>query len=160
MLIKIVAVGKVKEAYLKDAIGEYEKRLRPYNKFEIVEVPDEKAPETLSAKAVEEVKEKEGEKILAKIKEDSFVVTLEIKGKMLTSEDFAQLIKDEMLDGFGRDLVFVIGGSNGLGQNVIKRSNKKISFGKMTYPHQLMRLILTEQVYRAFRIINNEPYHK
>lgn len=160
MLIKIVAVGKVKEAYLKDAIGEYEKRLRPYNKFEIVEVPDEKAPETLSAKEVEEVKEKEGEKILAKIKEDSFVVTLEIKGKMLTSEDFAQLIKDEMLDGFGRDLVFVIGGSNGLGQNVIKRSNKKISFGKMTYPHQLMRLILTEQVYRAFRIINNEPYHK
>ena len=131
-----------------------------YNKVEIVEVADEKAPETLSSKEVDQVKTAEGEKILAKIKDDSFVVTLEIKGKVLDSIQFARLIQDEMLDGFGRDLVFVIGGSNGLGENVLKRSNYKLSFGKMTYPHQLMRVILMEQIYRAYRIINKEPYHK
>lgn len=160
MLIKIVAVGKIKEKFYKDAIGEYEKRMKAYNKVEIVEVADEKAPETLSDKEIEIVKESEGERILSKIKEDSFVVTLEINGKALDSIKFAKLIQDEMLDGFGRDLVFVIGGSNGLGANVLKRSNYRLSFGKMTYPHQLMRVILMEQIYRAYRIINKEPYHK
>lgn len=160
MLIKIVAVGKIKEKFYKDALAEYEKRMKSYNKVEIVEVADEKAPETLSSKEVDQVKTAEGEKILAKIKDDSFVVTLEIKGKVLDSIQFARLIQDEMLDGFGRDLVFVIGGSNGLGENVLKRSNYKLSFGKMTYPHQLMRVILMEQIYRAYRIINKEPYHK
>lgn len=160
MLIKIVAVGKIKEKFYKDAIGEYEKRMKAYNKVEIVEVADEKAPETLSDKEIEMVKDAEGERILSKIKEDSFVITLEINGKSLDSIKFAKLIQDEMLDGFGRDMVFVIGGSNGLGSKVLKRSNYRLSFGKMTYPHQLMRVILMEQIYRAYRIINKEPYHK
>ena len=160
MLIKLVTVGKIKEKFYKDALAEYEKRMKSYNKVEIVEVTDEKAPETLSSKEIDQVKTAEGERILAKIKDDSFVVTLEIKGKPLDSIQFARLIQDEMLDGFGRDLVFVIGGSSGLGENVLKRSNYKLSFGKMTYPHQLMRVILMEQIYRAYRIINKEPYHK
>lgn len=160
MLIKIIGVGKIKEKFYKEAISEYEKRMTAYNKVEIVEVNDEKAPESLSEKEIDQVKTAEGERILAKIKEDSFVVTLEIAGKALDSVKFAKLIQDEMLDGFGRDLVFVIGGSNGLGDNVLKRSNYRLSFGKMTYPHQLMRVILMEQIYRAYRIINKEPYHK
>lgn len=160
MLIKIVAVGKIKEKFYREAIGEYEKRMKAYNKVEIVEVADKKAPESLSYKEVEMVKDSEGERILSKIKDDAFVVTLEIKGKDLDSIKFAKLIQDEMLDGCGRDMVFVIGGSNGLGDNVLKRSNYRLSFGKMTYPHQLMRVILMEQIYRAYRIINKEPYHK
>ena len=160
MLIKIIGVGKIKEKFYKDAISEYEKRMTAYNKVEIIEVNDEKAPENLSDKEIDQVKSVEGERILAKIKDDSFVVTLEIAGKVLDSVKFAQLIQDEMLDGFGRDMVFVIGGSNGLGANVLKRSNYRLSFGKMTYPHQLMRVILMEQIYRAYRIINKEPYHK
>lgn len=160
MLIKIIGVGKIKEKFYKEAIAEYQKRMTAYNKVEIVEVADEKAPETLSEKEIDQVKTAEGERILAKIKDDAFVVTLEINGKALDSMKFAKLIQDEMLDGFGRDMVFVIGGSNGLGANVLKRSNYIISFGKMTYPHQLMRVILMEQIYRAYRIINKEPYHK
>lgn len=160
MLIKIIGVGKIKEKFYKDAISEYEKRMTAYNKVEIIEVNDEKAPENLSDKEIDQVKSVEGERILAKIKDDSFVVTLEIAGKALDSVKFAQLIQDEMLDGFGRDMVFVIGGSNGLGANVLKRSNYRLSFGKMTYPHHLMRVILMEQIYRAYRIINKEPYHK
>lgn len=160
MLIKIIGVGKIKEKFYKDAISEYEKRMTAYNKVEIIEVNDEKAPENLSDKEIDQVKSVEGERILAKIKDDSFVVTLEISGKAPDSVKFAQLIQDEMLDGFGRDMVFVIGGSNGLGANVLKRSNYRLSFGKMTYPHQLMRVILMEQIYRAYRIINKEPYHK
>lgn len=160
MLIKVIAVGKVKEKFYREAIAEYEKRMTNYNKVEIVEVADEKSPETLSDKEIYQIKEAEGERILSKIKDDSYVVTLEINGKALDSIKFAKLIQEEMLDGFGRDLVFVIGGSNGLGKNVLKRSNYRLSFGKMTYPHQLMRVILMEQIYRAYRIINKEPYHK
>ena len=160
MLIKIVTVGKIKENFYKAAISEYEKRMSSSNKVEIVEVPDEKAPENLSDKEIEQIKTAEGERILSKIKDDAFVVTLEIEGKALDSIKFADLIQNEMLDGFGRDLVFVIGGSNGLGTNILKRSNYRLSFGKMTYPHQLMRVILIEQIYRAYRIINKEPYHK
>lgn len=160
MLIKIIGVGKIKEKFYREAIAEYQKRMTAYNKVEIVEVADEKAPESLSEKEIDQVKTAEGERILSKIKDDAFVVTLEINGKALDSIKFAKLIQDEMLDGFGRDMVFVIGGSNGLGANVLKRSNYRISFGKMTYPHQLMRVILMEQIYRAYRIINKEPYHK
>ncbi|MBP2016165.1 23S rRNA (pseudouridine(1915)-N(3))-methyltransferase RlmH [Anaerococcus degeneri] len=160
MLIKIIGVGKIKEKFYREAIAEYQKRMSSYNKVEIVEVADEKAPETLSEKEVDQVKNAEGERILGKIKDDAFLVTLEINGKALDSIKFAKLIQDEMLDGFGRDMVFVIGGSNGLGDNVLARSNYRISFGKMTYPHQLMRVILMEQIYRAYRIINREPYHK
>lgn len=160
MLIKIIGVGKIKEKFYREAIAEYQKRMSSYNKVEIVEVADEKATESLSEKEIDQVKTAEGERILAKIKDDAFVVTLEINGKALDSIKFAKLIQDEMLDGFGRDMVFVIGGSNGLGENILKRSNYRISFGKMTYPHQLMRVILMEQIYRAYRIINKEPYHK
>ena len=160
MLIKIIGVGKIKEKFYREAIAEYQKRMTAYNKVDIVEVADEKAPESLSEKEIDQVKIAEGERILAKIKDDAFVVTLEINGKALDSIKFAKLIQDEMLDGFGRDMVFVIGGSNGLGENILKRSNYRISFGKMTYPHQLMRVILMEQIYRAYRIINKEPYHK
>ena len=121
---------------------------------------DEPAGENLSEKEIEQVKDKEGEKILNKVKDDDYVVSLEILGKQETSESFAKFIETEMAEGFGRNLVFIIGGSNGLSKNVSQRANKKQSFSKMTYPHQLMRVILIEQIYRAFRIINGHPYHK
>lgn len=160
MNISIVSVGKIKEKYFKDAIAEYEKRLTPFTNFKIVEVSDEKAPENLSDSEIEIVKYKEGERILKKINDNSFVITLEIKGKSLSSESFSDLIKDEMNFGGGRDIAFVIGGTNGLSKNVSKRANYKLSFSKMTFPHKLMRLILIEQIYRAFKIINHQPYHK
>ncbi len=160
MDIKIIAVGKIKEKFYKDAIDEYLKRMQAYNKVEIIEVADEMAAENLSEKELEQVKEKEGERILGKISKEDYVVSLEILGKQIDSIEFAKFIENEMAEGFGRNLVFVIGGSNGLAKEVSQRSNKKLSFGKMTYPHQLMRVILTEQIYRAYRIINGHPYHK
>lgn len=160
MDIKIAAVGKIKEKFYKDAIDEYLKRMQTYNKVEIIEVADEMAAENLSEKELEQVKEKEGERILGKISKEDYVVSLEILGKQIDSIEFAKFIENEMAEGFGRNLVFVIGGSNGLAKEVSQRSNKKLSFGKMTYPHQLMRVILTEQIYRAYRIINGHPYHK
>lgn len=160
MDIKIIAVGKIKEKFYKDAIDEYLKRMQAYNKVEIIEVADEMAAETLSEKELEQVKEKEGERILGKISKEDYVVSLEILGKQMDSIEFAKFIENEMAEGFGRNLVFIIGGSNGLAKEVSQRSNKKLSFGKMTYPHQLMRVILTEQIYRAYRIINGHPYHK
>lgn len=160
MNIKIIGVGKIKEKFYKDAIDEYMKRMTSYNNIEIIEVPDEMAPENMSDKEIEQVKAKEGEKILGKINDTDYVVTLEILGKQMTSEGFADFIKNEMAEGFGRDLVFVIGGSNGLSPEVSQRSNYKLSFSKMTFPHQLMRVVLMEQIYRAYRIINRHPYHK
>lgn len=160
MDIKIIAVGKIKEKFYKQAIEEYLKRMQTYNNIEIIEVADEPAGENLSEKEIEQVKDKEGEKILNKVKDDDYVVSLEILGKQETSESFAKFIEIEMAEGFGRNLVFIIGGSNGLSKNVSQRANKKQSFSKMTYPHQLMRVILIEQIYRAFRIINGHPYHK
>lgn len=160
MNIEVIAVGKIKEKYLRDALAEYEKRLRPYAKLKITELADERAPENLSEKDLELVKEKEGQRILEKIKDDAFVVTLEILGRQMSSEDFAEFFQKEMLEGFGRDLVFVIGGSNGLSKYVMFRSDLALSFSEMTFPHQLMRVILLEQIYRAMKIIANEPYHK
>lgn len=160
MDIKIIAVGKIKEKFYKQAIDEYLKRMQTYNKIEIIEVADEQAPENLSDKEIEQVKEKEGEKILSKIQDSDYVVTLEIKGKQKDSVEFADFIENEMQEGFGRNLVFVIGGSNGLSKEVSQRSNYKLSFSKMTFPHQLMRVVLIEQIYRGFRIINGHPYHK
>ena len=160
MDIKIIAVGKIKEKFYKDAIDEYLKRMQAYNKVEIIEVADEMAAENLSEKELEQVKEKEGERILGKISKEDYVVSLEILGKQIDSIEFAKFIENEMAEGLGRNLVFIIGGSNGLAKEVSQRSNKKLSFGKMTYPHQLMRVILTEQIYRAYRIINGHPYHK
>lgn len=160
MDIKIIAVGKIKEKFYKEAIDEYLKRMQAYNKIEIIEVNDEQAPENLSEKEIEQVKEKEGERILGKIEDSDYVVSLEILGKKMDSVGFANFIENEMQEGFGRNLVFVIGGSNGLSKEISKRSNYKLSFSKMTFPHQLMRVILLEQIYRGFRIINGHPYHK
>ena len=159
MKIKIIAVGKLKEKYLKQGIAEYEKRLGKYCKFEIIEVPDEKAPENLSEAEMLQVKEKEGQKILSKISDQDYVYALAIQGKEITSEGFAEQL-DSLSTRGTSSFAFVIGGSLGLSDEVMKRSNAQISFGRLTYPHQLMRLILTEQVYRCFRIINGHAYHK
>ena len=159
MNISIIVVGKLKEKYLKAGIDEYLKRLSSYAKIEIVEIPDEKAPEELSAAEMEQVKQKEGEKLLAKLSQDTYVIALAIDGKMKSSEELADSL--DKLATYGKSkIAFVIGGSLGLSDEVLKRADEKLSFSKMTFPHQLMRLILLEQVYRAFRINRNEPYHK
>lgn len=159
MKITILAVGKLKEKYWKQAIAEYEKRLGAYSKIEMIEVPDEKAPENMSDKEIEQVKKKEGQRLLAKIKSQATVITLEIQGKMLSSEGLAKELQQRMTQGQS-DFVFVIGGSNGLHQDVLNRSNYALSFSKMTFPHQMMRVVLIEQVYRAFKIMRGEAYHK
>lgn len=159
MNIRIVAVGKIKEKYIQDGIKEFSKRLSRYCSLNIVEIDDEKAPENLSVKEMEIVKAKEGEKILAKIPQNSFIISLEIQGRQISSEDLSKKIDDLMISGVN-DITFIIGGSLGLSQEVSNRSNYKLSFSKMTFPHQLMRLILLEQVYRGFRIMKGEPYHK
>lgn len=159
MDITIVSVGKLKEKYLISGIQEYAKRLGAYTKFKIVEVADEKAPENLSEAEMIQIKEKEGQRILAKIPDRAYVYSLAIKSKERTSESFANEIQQLMIHG-NSSIIFVIGGSLGLSEEVLNRSDETISFGKMTYPHQLMRLILTEQIYRAFRIMRGEPYHK
>ena len=159
MKITILAVGKLKEKYWKQAIAEYEKRLGAYSKIEMIEVPDEKAPENMSDKEIEQVKKKEGQRLLAKIKPQATVITLEIQGKMLSSEGLAKELQQCMTQGQS-DFVFVIGGSNGLHQDVLNRSNYALSFSKMTFPHQMMRVVLIEQVYRAFKIMRGEAYHK
>ena len=159
MNINIIAVGKVKEKYILEGIAEFKKRLTPHAKVTIIEVSDEAAPETLSDGEIEIVKNKEGEKILKKIKDQDFVITLEIKGKKLTSEKFAEKIEKIQVMG-SSTIDFVIGGSLGMSDEVMKRSDFAVSFSDMTFPHQLMRLILIEQIYRSFRILNNFPYHK
>ncbi|EUJ23671.1 rRNA large subunit methyltransferase [Listeria grandensis FSL F6-0971] len=159
MNIQILTVGKLKEKYLIQGIAEYTKRLGPYAKVTITEVPDEKAPEILSEAEMVQVKAKEGERILAKIADDVHVIALAIDGKQKSSEEFASGL--DRLATYGKSKVaFVIGGSLGLSDEVLKRSDEKLSFGKLTLPHQLMRLVLVEQVYRAFRINRREPYHK
>ena len=159
MRITILCVGKIKEKFYRDAIAEYEKRLSKYCKFDIVEVADEKTPDRASALEEEQIKEKEASRILAKIKDDAYVCTLEIAGKRFSSEGFANWIEQAAINGKS-SIVFVIGGSLGLHSSVLTRSNQSLSFSDMTFPHQLMRVILSEQVYRAFRIIHKEPYHK
>lgn len=159
MQITIVTVGKLKEKYLKEGIEEYTKRLSSYCKLQIIEVADEKAPEELSATEMEQVKRKEGERILAQIKPDTYVIALAIEGSMWSSEKLSSEL--DRLATYGKSqIAFVIGGSLGLSDQVLKRSDAQLSFSKMTFPHQLMRLILVEQVYRAFRISRGEPYHK
>ncbi|HWL11702.1 MAG TPA: 23S rRNA (pseudouridine(1915)-N(3))-methyltransferase RlmH [Ureibacillus sp.] len=159
MNITIISVGKLKEKYLKMGIEEYVKRLGGYAKVELVEVPDEKAPEQLSEAEMEIVKRKEGERILAKINDGMHVIALAIDGKMKSSEAMAQDLESLMTYGTSK-VAFVIGGSLGLHDEVLKRADEKLSFGKMTLPHQLMKLVLVEQIYRSFRIIKGEPYHK
>jgi 23S rRNA (pseudouridine1915-N3)-methyltransferase len=157
--ISIVTVGKLKEKYLKQGIEEYLKRLTAYAKVEVFEVADEKAPEELSESEMLQVKQKEGERILAKVSQDTYVIALAINGKMQSSEELADRL--DKLATYGKSKVaFIIGGSLGLSEEVLKRANEKLSFSKMTFPHQLMRLILVEQIYRAYRINRGEPYHK
>ena len=159
MNISIVTVGKLKEKYLKQGIEEYTKRLGPFAKIDVIEVPDEKAPENLSETEMEQVKKAEGNRILSKISPDAHVIALAINGKMKTSEQLAQDL--DYLATYGKSkIAFVIGGSLGLSNEVLQRANDTLSFSKMTFPHQLMRLILVEQVYRAFKINRGEPYHK
>ncbi|MCM3705964.1 MULTISPECIES: 23S rRNA (pseudouridine(1915)-N(3))-methyltransferase RlmH [Cytobacillus] len=159
MNISIITVGKLKEKYLKQGIDEYLKRLSAYAKMDIIEVPDEKAPEELSETEMIQVKQKEGERILAKIHPDAHVIALAIEGKMKSSEELADTL--DKLATYGKSkIAFVIGGSLGLSQEILQRADEKLSFSKMTFPHQLMKLILLEQVYRAFRINRGEPYHK
>ena len=159
MKITLVTVGKIKENYLRDAVAEYVKRLGKYCKLEVIETADEKTPDHASETVEEAIRAKEAERILRYIREDAFVITLEILGKQLSSEELAKKIETLGVQGKSH-IIFVIGGSVGLGKEVLERSDFALSFSKMTFPHQLMRVILLEQVYRSFRIINGEPYHK
>lgn len=159
MKIRIICVGKIKEKFYRDAVEEYVKRLGRYAKVEIDEVADEKTPEEAGEKVREQILHKEGERIVGKIRDADYVSALAIEGREFSSPDFAGHISGLM--GSGKStLDFVIGGSLGLSGEVLSRADEKISFSRMTFPHQLMRVILLEQTYRAFRIINHEPYHK
>ncbi|GLX69724.1 23S rRNA (pseudouridine(1915)-N(3))-methyltransferase RlmH [Paenibacillus glycanilyticus] len=159
MHIQIATVGKLKEKYLVQGIAEYAKRLGPYVKLTLTEVPDEKAPETMSPAEEAQVREREGERLLAQLKPDAHVVTLAIGGELWSSEDLAGQL--DKLATYGKSHVaFVIGGSTGLAPAVLQRAQQKLSFGRMTLPHQLMRLVLIEQIYRAVKINRGEPYHK
>lgn len=157
--ISIICVGKVKEKFFRDAIEEYCKRLGRYTKLNIIEVADEMTPDGASAAVEDQIREKEGARILAKLPQDARIVTLEIAGKMYSSEELASWMEDCTVKG-NSHICFVIGGSLGLHPNVCRKADTALSFSKMTFPHQLMRVILCEQIYRAFRIIQHEPYHK
>ena len=159
MKITIVTVGKIKEKYLRDAIAEYTKRLSKYCKLEIVEVVDEKTPDNASSIVENQIRDKEAERIQKYLKDDAYVITLEIGGKMLDSVEFSKKIEQLGIQGKSH-IIFVIGGSIGLGEEVLRRSDFAISFSKMTFPHQLMRVIVLEQIYRGYRLMNHEPYHK
>lgn len=159
MKITVACVGKIKEKFFTSAIEEYSKRLGRYVSFEIAQVNDEKAPENMSIAEEERVKAIEGDRLLKVIKDNSYVVALAIEGKKLSSEGFAQFISKNMVMGISH-ITFVIGGSLGLSDAVLNRADFKLSFSDMTFPHQLMRVVLLEQIYRAYRINNNEPYHK
>ena len=158
MNVTIIAVGNIKEKYLIDGINEFIKRIKKYSNIKIIEINESKISD-LSDKSIEKSLSEEGSKIISKIGDKDYIITLEIEGKQLTSEDFAYRLEDLKIQG-NNDFVFIIGSSHGLSDDVKKISNLKLSFSKMTFPHQLMRLVLLEQIYRCFRISNNEPYHK
>ena len=159
MKIKLICVGKLKEKYLDDGIKEYLKRISAYSDIEVIEVADERIPDNPSLAKETIVKSKEGRRILDKVKQDDYMILLDVQGKELDSIQFAERIEDCMINGKST-IDFVIGGSLGHGEDVLTRANARISFSQMTFPHQLMRLILVEQIYRAFKIIRHETYHK
>ena len=159
MKITILSVGKIKEKFYRDAISEFEKRLSRYAKLEIVEVADEKTPDQASEHEITLIKEKEGERLLKSIKDDGYIICLAINGKMLDSVELSRHLEKLGVSGVSH-IYFVIGGSLGLADEVLKRADMLLSFSKMTFPHQLMRVILCEQIYRSYRIMNHEPYHK
>lgn len=157
--ITVLCVGKIKEKYLKEGIAEYCKRLSRYCRLDIIEVPDEKTPDGASLVLEEQIKNIEGDKLLKHIKEDDYVIALAIDGNMLDSVELSQKMESLGVQGVSH-MVFVIGGSLGLSDRILKRANYKLSFSKMTFPHQLMRMVLLEQIYRGYRIMKGEPYHK
>ncbi|HBD00577.1 MAG TPA: 23S rRNA (pseudouridine(1915)-N(3))-methyltransferase RlmH [Lachnoclostridium sp.] len=159
MKITLVTVGKIKEKFYPDAIGEYSKRLSRYCKLDIVQVADEKTPDSASEAVERQIKDKEGEKILSSIKDGVYVIALAIDGEMLDSVELSEKINGLGIGGVSQ-IVFVIGGSLGLSDAALRRADYKLSFSKMTFPHQLMRVVLLEQIYRSYRIISGEPYHK
>ena len=159
MKITLVTVEKIKEKFFEDAIKEYSKRLSRYCKLEILQVADEKTPEGASEAVELQIKEKEGQRILSLIRDDAYVIALAIEGKMLDSEELAERIEKLGVSGISQ-IVFVIGGSLGLSAQVMKRADYALSFSRMTFPHQLMRVVLLEQIYRSYRIMNHQPYHK
>lgn len=159
MKITVLCVGKIKEKYFTLGIDEYAKRLSRYCKLEIIEVPDEKTPDNASENEELQIKAKEGDKLLRYIKDNAYVIALAIEGKMLTSEELSEKMEQLGING-DSNVVFVIGGSLGLDKRILDRVDYKLSFSKMTFPHQMMRMVLLEQVYRGYRIMKGEPYHK
>lgn len=159
MKITVIAVGKIKEKFYTDAIAEYSKRLSRYCRLEVIQVADEKTPDGASEAQERQIKEKEGSRILAQIKDGAYVIALAVQGTMLSSEQLASKLNKLGVDGQSQ-IVLIIGGSLGLSDEVLKRSDYLLSFSPMTFPHQLMRVILLEQIYRSYRIISGEPYHK
>lgn len=159
MKITVISVGKIKEKYFRDALAEYEKRLSRYCKLEIIEVEDEKTPDRASETQEDQIRAKEAERILKYVKDEAYVITLEIAGKMYDSVEFSQKLQTLGIHGVSH-LQFIIGGSLGLHEKVCRRADMAVSFSKMTFPHQMMRVILLEQIYRSYRIMNGEPYHK
>ncbi len=159
MKITVLCVGKIKEKYFESGIGEYAKRLSRYCKLEIIEVADEKTPDNASELVERQIKEKEGERLRKYIRDDDYVIALAIEGKQLDSVELSKKIEKLGVDGISH-IVFIIGGSLGMEEDLLKRADFKLSFSKMTFPHQMMRMILLEQVYRSYRIMKGEPYHK
>ena len=156
--INIICVGKLKESYLKEAVDEYSKRLSKYCNLKIIEISDEKLPNQINENTIQEVKNKEGLKILENIKKDSYVFPLELNGKQFTSEQFSEKLENITVRGFST-ITFIIGGTLGISDEVLKKANEMICFSKMTFPHQLIRVFLLEQLFRAFKISNHETYH-
>lgn len=159
MTIDIICIGKIKEAFMRDAIEEYTKRISKFARINIIELKDEKTPDNASENESNNIKEKEAERIMKYVSRDAYIFTLCIEGKGRTSEEFSENITNVELK-YGSHIQFIIGGSLGLADSIKALSNDKLSFSKMTFPHQLMRVILLEQIYRAYKIKNNEPYHK
>ena len=157
--INIICVGKIKETYLKEAIFEYTKRLLKYCTLNLIELPDEKIPNNPSEKEIDIIKNKEGSNIISQIKKDTYLICLDLKGKQFSSEEFSEKLENISLN-YNSSITFVIGGSLGISNDVLNKANELISFSKMTFPHQLFRVFLLEQIYRAFKISNNENYHK
>ncbi len=156
--ISIICIGKIKENYLKDAINEYSKRLSKFCNLKITELPDEKLPSKINDSIISEIKNKECDKIIDAIKKDSYIICLDLKGKEYSSEDFSKKIENIALN-FNSSITFIIGGTLGLNEKILSLANEKICFSKMTFPHQLIRVFLLEQLFRAFKISNNETYH-
>ncbi len=156
--IQIICIGKIKEDYLKDAISEYSKRLSKYCNLDIIELPDEKLPSKMNSSIIEDIKKKECDKIISHLKKDSYIFCLDLKGKQFTSEQFSSKIDDIALN-YNSTITFIIGGTLGLIDELLKYSNEQICFSKMTFPHQLIRVFLLEQLFRAFKISKGETYH-